>query len=179
MWIHVEVAAEHLAVGEDFGRLGVLLGRHVAGLFQQRQVHVRLDVARGVGIAVPVPRAPEVAGFLDESVVGDALLGELGGSEHASEATTHDHDLGVFDHRFPSEARLDIGIAIELLVETLQLLVLADAVGAQTLLPLDAVPLACLFDADSHSAPFSPEHILATGRRYRQLSSVGRESKVP
>ena len=59
--VQAEVPADPAAVLEDLGAVGVLLGRHVADLLEQRQVDVRLDVALHARVAVPVPRAAEVA----------------------------------------------------------------------------------------------------------------------
>ena len=61
-----------LGVTEDLWLEGVLLLGNVPELFQQRQVDVRLDVAHGARIAVPVPRAPHVPGPVDEPDIGEA-----------------------------------------------------------------------------------------------------------
>jgi hypothetical protein len=61
--VEIVLAADRAAVGEDLGRARVLLGRNVAELLEQRQVDVRLDVALRARIAIPVPRAAEVAAF--------------------------------------------------------------------------------------------------------------------
>ena len=54
------------------GAYDVLLRRHVAGLFEQRQVDHRRGVAHRARVAVPVPRAAEVAAALDDAHVVDA-----------------------------------------------------------------------------------------------------------
>ena len=64
--VEVVVFRDAPRVLEDLGREGVLLLRHVAELFEQRQVAIALDVALGAGIAVPVPGAAEVAAGLDD-----------------------------------------------------------------------------------------------------------------
>ncbi len=101
--VQVEVLADRLAVREDLGRLGVLLLRHVPDLLQQWEVHVRLDVARGAGIAVPVPGAAEVAALLDEADVVDARLAEPSAGEESAEAAADDQYLDLVGQRFPFE----------------------------------------------------------------------------
>ena len=67
--VEIVLAADGAAVREDLGRARVLLARHVAELFEQRQVDVRLDVAHRARVAVPVPGAAEVAALLDDADV--------------------------------------------------------------------------------------------------------------
>ena len=80
------------AVLEDLGAAGVLLGRDVAGLLEQRQVDVGLDVALRPRVAVPVPGAAEVAALLDDADVVDAGLLEAGTGDEPGQATTDDGD---------------------------------------------------------------------------------------
>ncbi len=101
--VQVEVLADRLAVREDLGGLGVLLLRHVPDLLQQREVHVRLDVARGAGIAVPVPGSAEVAALLDQADVVDARLAEPSAGEESAEAAADDQYLDLVGQRFPFE----------------------------------------------------------------------------
>ena len=74
--VETEVAGDGAAVLEDLRRARVLLRRDVADLLEQRQVDVRLDVARRARVAVPVPGAAEVAALLDEAEVVDAGLAQ-------------------------------------------------------------------------------------------------------
>ena len=64
--VEVVVFGDAPAVREDLRALGVLLGRDVPDLLEQRQVDVGLDVARDAGIAVPVPGAADVGGLVDQ-----------------------------------------------------------------------------------------------------------------
>ena len=142
--IQVERATQQLAVREDLVGLHVLLGGHVTRLLQKWQVHVRLHVARTVGVAVPVPGATEVAGQVDHAEVRDAGLQQMMSGEHSSESGADDHDLGLFSHRVAGEVGVDEGVSSEIGPFTGDGLELGGTVGAQTLLALDAVLLANL-----------------------------------
>ena len=146
--VHVEMAAEQLAVLEDLGGVGVLHGRHVAGLLQHREVDVGLDVAHAARVPVPVPGAAEVAALLDDPEVGDAELGQVGGGEHPAEATADDDDLGVGDDRVAHDRRR-VRVVVELLVLAGEVVVLRVGVGPESLLPLDPVPLLRRFEAEA------------------------------
>jgi hypothetical protein len=69
----VEAAAlgQRLAVLEDLEARGELHRRDVAGLVEQRQIAVGLDVAGHTRIAVPVPGAAHIAGLLAEAHVDE------------------------------------------------------------------------------------------------------------
>ncbi len=129
-----------LAVSEDLGGLGVLLLRDVADLLEQREVHVRLDVAGGARIAVPVPRAAEVTALLDQTDVVDAGLPEPGSGEQTAEAAADDQHLDVVVQRAAFERR-HVRIVEVALVLAGDLDVLLVAVGAQTLVALLSVLL--------------------------------------
>ena len=77
------------------GREGVLLLRDVAGLLQQRQVDVALDVALRAGIAVPVPGAAEVAALLDDADALDPGLAQPGAGHQAAEAAADDQHVDL------------------------------------------------------------------------------------
>jgi hypothetical protein len=145
-FVEVERAAEQLAVGKDLRRAGVLLGRHVAGFLEHRQVDVRLDVAHAARVPIPVPRPTEVSRLLDDVEVGDAQLGEVDRAEHAAEATADDDGVGFLDHRLAGETGLNVWVAIEVLVFAGEWLILRVAIGAEPLLALDAVSLASLLE---------------------------------
>ena len=93
--VEVEVRRDATTVVEDLGGVGVFLRRDVRRLFQEGEVHVRLDVALGAWITVPVPGAPEVTALFDDSDVVDAGLSEPGACDEAGEATTDDRDGDV------------------------------------------------------------------------------------
>ena len=139
--VEIEVATDRLAVGEDLGGLGVLLPGDVADLLEQRQVDVRLDVAGGAGIAVPVPRAAEVAALLDDADVVDPRLPQPGAGEQAAEAAADDQHLDLVEQRLALE-RCHVGILDVVLVLADDLDVLLVAVVAEPLVAFGAVLLA-------------------------------------
>ncbi len=143
MGVEVERAGQQLGVLEDLSGAGVALGRHEARLLEERQVHVRLDVAHAARIPVPVPGAAEVSRLLDDPDVIDPVLGEVDGREHPGEATPHDHDGGLLDHGVPGEAGLHERVPVQLLSEFTPL---GHALRAEALLLLPQVPLTQLFD---------------------------------
>ena len=70
--VKAELLADALAVREDFRRMRVFFGRHVAGFFEQRHIDHRCRVALRARIPVPVPGAAEIAALLDDADVPDA-----------------------------------------------------------------------------------------------------------
>ena len=99
--VQVEGAAEGLAVGENLWLEHVLHRGDGSDLLKERQVDVRLHVARGAGVAVPVPGAPEVTAPLEHEEVVDAGLGQPRRGEHPGEPAPDDHDVGLDPHRGP------------------------------------------------------------------------------
>src|SRR3546814_1299015 len=81
--------ADPAGMFEQFGRIGIFLGRDIARLFEQRHVDIGFDVALGAGIAVPVPGAAEIAGLFDDANVGDADLVQFRRREKATETATY------------------------------------------------------------------------------------------
>ncbi len=130
------------AVGEDLTGARVLLLRDVAEFFEERQVDVRLDVAHRSGVAIPVPRAAEVATLLDEADVGDAAFAEAGAGEQAAEAAADDDDIGVVGERLAFDLPVEIRVVDEVGELAGDFGVLLVAVLADTLVPLAAILLA-------------------------------------
>ena len=148
------MASDRLAVREDLGGLGVLLLRHVADLFEQRQVHVRLDVARCARVAVPVPGAAEVAALLDHADVVDARLAQPGAGEQAAEAAADDQHLDLVGQRLAFD-RVDVGVvdvALEL-ADHLDVLLVADV--TQPLVALFAILVAQRIRIERRGGPVS------------------------
>src|SRR5271155_6257357 len=83
----------------DLGREGVLLLRHVAELFDQRQIAVAFDVALGARIAVPVPGATEVAAGLDDSNLLDPGFVEARAGQQSAETSTDDYYIDLVVQR--------------------------------------------------------------------------------
>jgi len=69
----------------------VLLGRHVAGLLEERHVDERCRVALRAGVAVPIPRPAEVARLVDDADVVDARFLQPGSGDEPSEAAADEH----------------------------------------------------------------------------------------
>ncbi len=130
--VQVEVAADAAGVFEDLGGVGVLLARHVAGLFEQRQVDERGGVALGAGVAVPVPGAAEVAALLDDADVVDAGLLQLGAGDQPGEPTADEGDGDLVEQRL-ALGRLDVRILDVVLEDPGDLDVLLVAVGRRRL----------------------------------------------
>ena len=103
--VEAELLADAAAVLEDLGRVRVLLGRHVAGLFEQRHVHERRGVALRAGIAVPVPGAAEVAALLDDADVVDAGFLEPGAGDEAGEPAADERERDVVGLRLALDDR--------------------------------------------------------------------------
>ena len=120
--VQIEVLPDALAVLEDLGRVGVLLGRHVAGLFEEGEVDHRRGVALSARVAIPVPGAAEVASLLDDPDVVDAGLVQHRAGDQAREASADegngdvigqglslfDLDIGVFEVVGELADRLDV-----------------------------------------------------------------------
>ena len=152
--VEPEVLADVAAVLEDLGRPGVLLLRDVPDLLEQRQVDVRLDVALRARVAVPVPRAAEVAALLDDADVADPGVLQTGAGEQTAEAAADDDDVDLVEQRVALE-RLDVRV-VEVVGELPgDLDVLLVAVGAQPLVALGAV-LARAGRRDRTPAPPAP-----------------------
>ena len=111
--VEPKALADRSRVGEDLRREAVLLLRHVAEFLEQGQVDVRLDVALGTRVAVPVPSAAEVAALLDDADVLDAGLAQPGTGQEPAEAAADHHDIDVVLERLPFGA-LDVGVVDEM-----------------------------------------------------------------
>ncbi len=151
--VEPELPADPAAVLEDLGAVGVLLGRHVPGLLEQRHIDEGGRVALRARVAVPVPGAPEVAALLDDPHVGDADLFQTRSRDEPREAAADDRDRHVIGLGL---ARSDRGVGIlEIAVEfALDLDVLIVGVGAKALGALLGVLVLEGFLVDgAHGAP--------------------------
>ena len=150
--IEVVLLADGAAVGQDLRRAGILLDRHVADLFQQRQIDVGFDVASRAWIAVPVPGPAEVAALLDDANVLHPGLAQPRGGQQAAEAAADHHHLDLIGQGRAGEARGDIGI-VEVVGEVASdFLVLGIALGPQALVALGAVLFAQLVGIEAEPA---------------------------
>ena len=137
--VQLEPSPDQLAVLEDLGGTRVPLGGHEAGLFEKRQVGVRLHVALATRVAVPVPGATEVAALLDHAEVMHAESRQLDGSHHPGEPTPHNHPRGLLDERVSSENPLDVGVRVEVGERARELAVLLVPVDSEAHAPLCGV----------------------------------------
>ena len=137
--VKVEVFSDALGVGEDLRRERVLFFRYVAGLLEQRQIDVGLDVALSAWITVPVPGSAEIARLFDDTDVGDANFLQPRRGQHAAKASADDHGVELFIQRRAGEARVNVGIRIVVFQRACDLLILIVAVGAQALVAFGGV----------------------------------------
>src|ERR1022692_864341 len=140
--IQVEFLADASRVSQDLRRVGVLLLRDVAGLFEQRQIDVSLDIALRTRISIPVPGPAEVAALLDDAEVLDAGLFQTRGCEQTAEAAADDQNFDIVVQRFSGEARVHIRIVDITFEVAFHFDVLLIAVLANAFVPLLAVLVA-------------------------------------
>ena len=132
---------DRVTVRQDLGGTRVLFAGDVANLFEQRKVDVRLNIAHGAGVTVPIPRAAEVPALFDNTNVFDAGLTQSStGKESAKPATDNDH-IGLVGERSACE-RIDIWIDEIAREVASNFEILLVAIGAQTLVALDAILVA-------------------------------------
>jgi hypothetical protein len=136
--VQAELPADALAVRQDLRAVHVLLGRHVPGFLEQRQIDHRRRVALRARVAVPVPGAAEIAAFLDDPDV-HAGLPQPGSGDQAGEPAADAHDRPVIGERRPFGPWCAgiIQAARELAGEAEVLVV---AVRPEPFVPLRAVP---------------------------------------
>ncbi len=84
----------------DLFAVGVAAGGDVVEFLEHRQVLVGLDVAHDTGVAIPVPRASDAAGVVDDPDAFDAGFAEVGAGEQAGDAATDDDHIGVVGNNF-------------------------------------------------------------------------------
>ena len=75
--------------------------RDGAHLLEHRHVDVGLDVAHQAGVTVPVPRAAEAAGLVDEPESLDPRLAQLGAHDHAGEPCADDYHVDLVNDGVP------------------------------------------------------------------------------
>src|SRR5262249_20003022 len=93
--VEAEALGHALTVLEDLEPRGELHRGDVAHFLQQRQVAIALDVAGDGGIAIPVPRATDVAALLAEAYVGEACLHQAVPKQQRPETRANDQYLAL------------------------------------------------------------------------------------
>ena len=131
--IEIELLTDAPRVREDFRRERVLLLRDIAGLLEQRQIDVRLDIALRAGIAVPVPGAAEVSAFLDHADVLHARLAQTRTRQQPAEAAADYHNINRVIQRRAGKAGSDVRIVDVTAEVAFHFDVLFVAVGADAL----------------------------------------------
>ena len=102
--------ADGAAVLENLWCVGVLFLRHVAELFEQRQIDIGLHITLRAGVAVPVPGAAKVAAFLNNADIFDAGLAKPRACQQAAEAATDDQCVDGFVDGVPLKSRFHIRV---------------------------------------------------------------------
>src|SRR6266481_5682029 len=125
---------------EYLRRIGVPLLRDIAGLFEQRQIDVRLYIALRTRIAIPVPGAAEIATLLDDADTLHAGFAESRCREQAAEAAADDHNFDRVVQRLARETRIDIRIVHVPTEVAFGFDVLMIAVSTHALVALEPVP---------------------------------------
>ena len=136
--VQVVVAGDGLAVFEDLGCVRIFVFRDVVQLLEQRQVAIRLDVAHGAGVAVPIPRAAEVTGLLNHPEVVEAGLAQPSAHEQTAETAADDSHLHLVVER-GAFGPLGVGVVSVAGEFVSDLLVLCVPVLAQPLVALKAI----------------------------------------
>jgi hypothetical protein len=171
--VQAEVTGDATGVLEDLGAVRVLLGRHVAGLFEQRQVDERRGVALRARVPVPVPGAADVAALLDQANLLDAGLPELRTRDEPGEAPADEGDEHVVEHGL-ARLGLDVRVVDEVGEGTGDLDVLLVAVGPKPLVALDPVLVEQRVAVDPHGAHASNPDTVGRRRSGRSPFAQGR-----
>jgi len=133
--VEAELLPDPLGVLEDLGGMGVLLGRHVPGLLEERHVDHRRGVALRARIPVPVPGPSEVTALFDDPDVLDAGFPQPGPGDQAGEPTADEGKGDVVGLRFTLGNRC-VGVLRIVSKTPAEPAVLVDAVRAEALGPL-------------------------------------------
>ncbi len=150
--VETEVTADAAGVFVDLGSPRIFAHRHVAGLFQQRQIDVALGVASRTGIAIPVPGAAEIGRLFHDAEIGDAGRAQTRTTQQAAEAATDDDDLGFFADSRTRKSGVGPGV-VEIAGKTRgHFDILRLAFGAQTQVALVAIARTQGFDVDRSRA---------------------------
>ncbi len=153
--VQVVVLCDSLAVREDFRALGVLFGGDVAKFFEQRHIHVRLDVAGDARIAVPVPGAAHVGGLVDQPHTSDTELAQPRPGQQPTESSSNDRHVHLVGKWLAREMRVGPRIFGEPGESTRYLDILRDTVRPQAPAPLFGVLLPQRLHVDGQVFDFS------------------------
>src|SRR5579885_211701 len=138
--VEIELLSDAPGVRQDFRRERIFLFGDVTGLFEQRQIDVRLDIALRARVAVPVPGPAEISALLDDANVLDSGLTQPRAREQAAEAAADDQHFDRIVERRPRKSGLNVGIVYIAAEVALDFDVLIGAVGADAFVALLAIP---------------------------------------
>ena len=136
--IQVVMLRDPIAMGENFRAAGIFLGRHIARLFEQRQVDHRGRVATHPGIAVPIPGAADPTGLVDQANVIDPGLLEPGAYHQAGHPGADESEGDMIGNRI-ARYKGCVRIGRHVLELAGEALILSVAIGAQALGALGSV----------------------------------------
>src|SRR5882672_6678335 len=138
--IQIEFFADAPRMSQDFRRVGVFLLRDVAGLLEQRQIDIGLDIALRAWIPIPVPGAAEVAALLDHADVLHPSLAQTRACQQAAEAAADYQNVNRVRQRRARESRFDIRVVDVTAEVALHLYVLFIAIETDAFVALLAIP---------------------------------------
>ena len=134
--VQVIFFGNHMAIIQRFRRIGIFLLRGELGFFQQGKIHIGLDIARGTGIAVPVPCTAKIAAFFDNAEIINTGLTQARRSQHAAEATPDNRHINFVIDRPALQRRIDIRVIHKIGEIAHNLAILVIAIIAHTLVAL-------------------------------------------
>ena len=89
------LAADSLAVSQNFRRVGIFLGRPVAGFLEERHIDHGRGVALRARVAIPIPGSPEIAALFNDARIAHASLMEASASDQTREAAADESESHV------------------------------------------------------------------------------------
>ena len=90
--VKTELAADALAMSQDFRRVGIFLGRPMAGFLKERHIDHRRGVALCAWVTIPIPGSPEIAALFNDAHVGHAILNQTSASHQTCEAAADESE---------------------------------------------------------------------------------------
>ena len=132
------LAADALAMSQNFRRVGILLGRPVAGFLEERHIDHGRGVALRARVPIPIPGSPEIAALFNDARVAHTSLNQPSASNETREAAADESESHMVGLRF---AWLDRRVRVVEIVReaALQREILRIAVRTQPLVALGPI----------------------------------------
>ena len=108
----IEPLGDRVQVFPDLLAVGVAPGGDVVELLEHGHVDVGLDVAHHTRVLVPVPRAPDPSGLVDDADPLDPALTEIGAREDPGDPTADDDDVDLVVDRSPLDVRRERVVSV-------------------------------------------------------------------